>query len=581
LANQFFAGVGGVKVIKKPNNKKSFALITALGLCILFGAIITGVFMSSVREISSTKRQIGTTQALWLAESAAREKIQEIKVYFDTGEFPKHFPIEQKDIGEVFEWSLPETDRGSGETGGTGHGHFECTPEQLESINKNTAQLISVDTYGSGAGKPPIPGDYIYLLTASATVPILGGSTSKTVQCSVKYSYVAPMNIEVGDATIGEDGELLMGGKNIIYFANLGLPAGKYDISYSAKYHKLEGPNDSPEGEDLSYKSEDIYITLGKTELLLEEWVDDGEGFDETGEFPCVAGDGIPCYGEYNIPWDLQTGFIEHFAHVAGNGVNDSPEYFFQVDDEPLLGQTLCLQQEHDPTDSVRCVADCDLEEGSACYKMCSNIDKDCKGIACRDQCFNSCLEILQPEHPDSECHRRCDPDHCMRWCAREYQFAYGKSGCVQECCAVDKCDTECIRKCLDNEELGTVDGYYECRDFCALDNPGQCMQECLDFQEIYHWLNVRPGIANYLAYRSECHRLCDSVVMSSLCYSNCDANFACDGSRGNLLIRSEVPQYAGQIPYLQGAIEFENFDIIPESSGATIGRIQWLTNVE
>jgi len=364
--------------MNKPNNKKSFALITALGLCILFGAIITGVFMSSVREISSTKRQIGTTQALWLAESAAREKIQEIKVYFDTGEFPKHFPIEQKDIGEVFEWSLPETDRGSGETGGTGHGHFECTPEQLESINKNTAQLISVDTYGSGAGKPPIPGDYIYLLTASATVPILGGSTLKTVQCSVKYSYVAPMNIEVGDATVGEDGVLQPGFSNIIYYSDLNLPTGKYDISYSANYDKIEGPGGGTAEIHQSLQHENVYISLGKTEVLLKEWVDDGEGFDESGRFPCKANDGEACYGEFNIPWDLQTGFTEQFTHIADNGINQEPQYYFQVDSEPFLGELFFLSPAGLPVSYDEVNNDCDLDEESTCSKMCDKIDEGC-----------------------------------------------------------------------------------------------------------------------------------------------------------------------------------------------------------
>ncbi len=393
--------------MNKPNNKKSFALITALGLCILFGAIITGVFMSSVREISSTKRQIGTTQALWLAESAAREKIQEIKTYFDTGEFPKHFPVDpDKDIGKEYDWGF-ESGEGETHTVPSGHdpdsggdpdsgnvgGRSKVSPPwrgNIESIVyamdnsmdiptiAASAQLISVNTYGSGAGKPPIPGDYIYLLTASATVPILGGSTLKTVQCSVKYSYVAPMNIEVGDATVGEDGVLQPGFSNIIYYSDLNLPTGKYDISYSANYDKIEGPGGGTAEIHQSLQHENVYISLGKTEVLLKEWVDDGEGFDESGRFPCKANDGEACYGEFNIPWDLQTGFTEQFTHIADNGINQEPQYYFQVDSEPFLGELFFLSPAGLPVSYDEVNNDCDLDEESTCSKMCDKIDEGC-----------------------------------------------------------------------------------------------------------------------------------------------------------------------------------------------------------
>ena len=625
MANQFFAGVGGVKVIKKPNNKKSFALITALGLCILFGAIITGVFMSSVREISSTKRQIGTTQALWLAESAAREKIQEIKTYFDIGEFPKHFPVDpDKDIGKEYEWGfMPDDQDGSHEdpsghepdsgggsqpkglppaSGGAsqpkglppasgGASQPKSASSQKAKIEKivdaldipviaTSAQLISVNLYGSGTGDPPIPGDYIYLLTASATVPILGGSTSKTVQCSVKYSYVAPMNIEVGDATIGEDGRIKMGVDNIIYYKDLDLPAGRYDLSYVAKYNQHIGRS-LREAEKVSpFQEENFYIRLGKSEILLQEWVDDGDGFDEAGELPCVAGDDMSCYGEYNIPWDLQTGFAENFTHIADNGVNEDLQYHFEVDDDPLVESFLGLYDILDPSRLEFYQDDCDLEEDSLCSKMCEQLDDDCEGSGCGGPCYKGCVEIFQKEHPNSECHRRCDPVHCMRWCAFEYETAYIHSQCVELCCGKTACDQDCLLQCAFKQKQA-IEGYTECKDFCAIDNPGECVDDCaLNFQRDYNGENVRPGIPEAAGFMSECHRLCKNLSSKKTCFSNCDSYFLCDDFRGNLLIRSEVPQYHYALPYLQGSVQFESFDIVPEESGATVRRIQWLTNV-
>ncbi|MFC1704586.1 hypothetical protein ACFL1E_07405, partial [Candidatus Omnitrophota bacterium] len=467
------------------------------------------------------------------------------------------------------------------------------------------ATLIHVKRIEENPLESPPAGRYIYHLTAEATTPILGGATTQKAEASVKYSYITEIYLHISERTepeeAGEDatgpgqsveGRLgVVGGLTMIYYEDLDLPPGLYDVSYIATYDETGNDAWSSVGDWTVRRNEDVYIRLGNSSILLKEWDDNGDGNSNEGE-PCVAGDGIACAGEFNIPLEMQdTLFPEEFTYITDTGIHDQPQDFFEVGREPFIGEFACTTK----TSGVIVVALCekkdlDWEPDSRCRRMCKVIDRDCTPDQCHQQCIDSCISYFQPNHPDSECHRRCDPAYCMSLCAKEYQPSYIGSQCAQKHCPGGDCGDDLnfpdLQECVRQQELGLEDNT-ECMDFC---DPEVCMEKCsTEFQRQYD--GNRSSLTSFALmgaeagpapkqYKSECNQMCAAISRGRKgCLNQCNRKFVNYEMQGDLLIYPALRQTPGINHTLQQQVLFDSFRIRPKTPGATITEISWLSN--
>ncbi|MFC1704589.1 hypothetical protein ACFL1E_07420 [Candidatus Omnitrophota bacterium] len=541
-------------------NRNGFAIILTFIIFTFLIAIAGGVFLSVMGDFFSSTRQIGNIRATWLAEAGLREKMLEIEDAFDNNDFsslPAAFPTNADQVGDTCSWA--EADFPTGDPQGT---------------YIASARLVSVDVVdenGDGEEAYPDPGNYIYLLTAQGTASILGGTTTQEVQCSVKYAQIITRNVSIRDRTLGRN-HITFWHNNIIHFGKLNLPVGKYDLSYKAKYSKGHGVGLPPFMPAHPLEEENAYFQFDDSLVMIQEWIDNGDGVAEDGFTPCIADDGVVCEGEFDIPWDLQTTRWEIFDHIAEGGVHADLQYFFEVGTDPVIAEFSCIHEGNIGEWKGSCEGDLDLtDEYSKCNAMCAPAE-GCLGVECSQRCFDSCIAEggFQEEHPDSECHRRCNPAHCMKWCAHEFQRGYSLSECSLACGN----DSGCMDACVLEEKAGDIGGRQQCANFCNIDDPYDpsfCLDECRAwFQVVYNETGT---------YTSECHRMCDDITSRQMCIDNCDALFFRGDIRGDLVIRAAIPQYVNQQERLQGQIRFSTFTIVPEESGATITEVIWLTN--
>ena len=563
-------------------SRKGQVVIITLILVVAFAAITASLFMSSVGEWISTRRQRDTTKAVWVAEAGLQQRMRDIETWFNNGPFPTNFPVDSDEIGDTYTWQNT--------TFFGGNYNSSATLIHIREYAPDTPDYVQED---------PPSAEYVYLIEAEANISALPGPqgfTTRKAQCAVAYDYLGPtIFIDRDNRTLGRRGATIFasGGiyrlANIMHFGNLDLPPGRYSMSFRSVYTQVAGPPLPPNNASYPLAHEDAYIHLGDSNILLEEWTDDGDGFEVDGVTPCVANDSVVCYGEYNIPWEMQNSHEEWYEHIDEDGVHENPLYTFEISDEEEteIAEFACHGGTPSDQDAEEgssgfvgtCWNDLDLEEDSTCSQFCNTIDDACIGQDCITQCWDGCLDNFQWNHPDSECHRRCEPIHCMRWCAQEYQLKYPQSEC-NLLCASEADQASCVQTCIADEQSGQ-NGREECKDFCGIEPPNgmtqmeACLTECtLDttgLQLVYDgsW---------HSAFLSECHRICDNITGPQQCLDNCDFLFFREDIQGDMLLRTEIGQFDNQRPYLQGAMEFDKLILTPEDPGASITDVQWIT---
>ncbi|MFC1704645.1 hypothetical protein ACFL1E_07725 [Candidatus Omnitrophota bacterium] len=570
---------------------KAQALVLGLLLTLVVSWVAVPIIMTAIGHMKSSDISNSAVKARELAEAGVFKAIDVVRDSFELGVLlHPSFPDQSLEIGPDYEYEIWPNER-----------FPESLTEELLGYYAVTVILVEAP---SAPFDPDAPDNQIrrYLFTSTGRYVLpKGGEVTKTVKAAITYDYFARKTYGIDERTLGPD--YLHSRNNILYFDahdpsnNNFVHPGKYRFDYEGEYDRDQGRGAtavSPNLQDETLASEDIYIILDDSVLWFPEWKDANPLY--YSEF---LPDGTTLdAGEFLVPWDMQDNSTQRFENIDEFGIHPGDDNVYPLEvferdpDEPLIAELLCDDTygagDFRPV-GVGCSGDLDLEEGAPCDNLCDEVEfaVNNEGLSYYEACLDRCMYdsgdpekySFQLDHPDAEAANFCDPNICMgRTCPYYYQWTFFNSQCRQECKPLFEPDydndpdgtdddngnlqqsvewNQCMVDCSEAEERADS-GRTECQDLCSdyqtcLEYFGGIYQDLADPTDLWNGTPAHKDFQGIVdddggdegdverQFVSQCRKMCKDVDSLGSCRSECDGAFFRRDITGDFVILTGV----------------------------------------